>query len=66
MICPGTDLPSGVLLQEEQFQGIIIEHKQYYNEKSMSCRSRHCIIIVGIAPTAATKLHAVASSAQGA
>ena len=36
----------------------LIEHKQYDNKKCRS-HSRHYIIIVGTAPTAATKLHAV-------
>ena len=58
MVHPGTPLSSGVTLQEVQFQDKIIDHKQYYNEKC-----RHYIIIVGTAPTAATKLHTVASSA---
>ena len=63
MVHPGTDLPSGVTLQELQFQDIIIEHKQYYNKKCMF-HSRHYTMIIGTAPTAATKLHTVASSAQ--
>ena len=37
--------------------GIVVEHKQYYNEKCTS-RSRHYIIFAGTALMAATKVHA--------
>ena len=36
----GLTSPPGVTLWEVQFMGIVIEHKQYYDEKCTSC-SRH-------------------------
>ena len=64
MVHLGTDLPSGVALQEVQFQDVIIEHKEYYDKSVWVIVDT--IIIVGTAPTAATKLYAMASSAQRA
>ena len=44
--------------------GIVVEHKQYYNDYNEKCtsHSRHYIIFAGTALMAATKVHAAQSA----